>query len=79
MQARAADDLKRLVTEGLTKFGLDFSAAEAYATPRRLTLVVDGKIERQSYLLRVRDLTKGCCESWLGNGGSAPRSVADDA
>ncbi len=27
--------------------------------------------ERQSYLLRVRDLTKGCCESWLGNGGGA--------
>ena len=27
--------------------------------------------ERQSYLLRVRELTKGCCESWLENGGGA--------
>ena len=27
--------------------------------------------ERQSYLLRVRELTKGCCESWLGKGGGA--------
>ncbi|MHA1536948.1 MAG: glycine--tRNA ligase subunit beta, partial [Alphaproteobacteria bacterium] len=42
MQARAADDLKRLVTEGLTKAGLSFENAQAYATPRRLTLVVDG-------------------------------------
>ena len=42
MQARAADDLKRLVTEGLTKAGLSFEHAQAYATPRRLALVVDG-------------------------------------
>ncbi len=42
MQARAADDLKRLVTEGLKKAGLSFERAQAYATPRRLTLVVEG-------------------------------------
>ncbi|MCZ6861068.1 MAG: glycine--tRNA ligase subunit alpha [Alphaproteobacteria bacterium] len=35
--------------------------------------------ERQSYLLRVRDLTKGCCESWLGNGGSTRLTVANNA
>jgi len=40
MQARAADDLKRLVTEGLKAQGLGVGEAEAYATPRRLTLVV---------------------------------------
>jgi len=55
MQPRAADDLKRLVTNGLKDAGLEFSRAEAFATPRRLALVVEGlplkaegkKIERR--------------------------------
>ena len=47
MQARAADDLKRLVTAGLKKAGLEFESAEAYATPRRLTLVVEGLPKKQ--------------------------------
>lgn len=42
MQARAADDLKRLVCDGLKGAGLDFKDARAFATPRRLALVVDG-------------------------------------
>ena len=42
MQARAAEDLKRLVTEKLKEAGLAFTRADAYATPRRLALVVDG-------------------------------------
>ncbi len=47
MQARAADDLKRLVTAALKDAGLEFQSAEAYVTPRRLTLVVDGLPEKQ--------------------------------
>ncbi len=42
MQARAADDLKRLVCDGLKAAGLSFTEARAFATPRRLALVVDG-------------------------------------
>ncbi|MCI0431132.1 MAG: glycine--tRNA ligase subunit beta, partial [Rhodospirillales bacterium] len=42
MQARASDDLKRLVTDRLKEAGLAFSGASAYATPRRLALTVDG-------------------------------------
>jgi glycyl-tRNA synthetase beta chain len=43
MQGRAAEDLKRLVTEGLKAEGLDAAGeARAFATPRRLTLVVEG-------------------------------------
>ncbi|NQV57889.1 MAG: glycine--tRNA ligase subunit beta, partial [Rhodospirillales bacterium] len=42
MQARAADDLKRLVCDGLTAAGLEFTSADGYVTPRRLALVVDG-------------------------------------
>src|SRR5690606_2516136 len=42
MQARAAEDLKRLVTDRLKEAGLAFTRANAYVTPRRLALVVDG-------------------------------------
>jgi glycyl-tRNA synthetase beta chain len=47
MQTRAAEDLKRLVTEKLTAAGLTFTKAESFVTPRRLALVVDGLPDRQ--------------------------------
>jgi len=56
MQARAAEDLKRLVTEGLTGAGLSFDAAESFATPRRLALCVDGIPNRQP---DIREERKG--------------------
>ncbi|NQV82678.1 MAG: glycine--tRNA ligase subunit beta [Rhodospirillales bacterium] len=46
MQARGAEDLKRLVCDGLKKAGLEFGAAQAFVTPRRLVLVVDGLPEK---------------------------------
>ena len=46
MQARAAEDLKRLVCDGLKDAGLDFESARAFVTPRRLALVVDGIPEK---------------------------------
>ena len=42
MQQRAAEDLQRLVCDGLKKAGIAFQSAEAYVTPRRLALVVKG-------------------------------------
>jgi len=42
MQAKAADDLKALVLDGLKAAGLAWDRAEAHSTPRRLALVVDG-------------------------------------
>ncbi|MCC5984915.1 MAG: glycine--tRNA ligase subunit beta [Rhodobacteraceae bacterium] len=42
MQARAAQDLKRLMTDGLVEAGLTYAHAEAFATPRRLALAVEG-------------------------------------
>jgi glycyl-tRNA synthetase beta chain len=42
MQAKAAEDLRRLVTEGLVEAGLTYAAAGAYATPRRLVLALEG-------------------------------------
>ena len=41
LQPRAADDLRRLVADGLNARGLEIGQAEAIATPQRLTLVVD--------------------------------------
>ena len=40
MQARAREDLKRLVTDGLVNAGLTYASAGAFSTPRRLTLTV---------------------------------------
>jgi len=47
MQARAADDLKKLVTDALAKEDVFGEAAKAFATPRRLTLVISGLPVRQ--------------------------------
>jgi len=42
MQARAAEDLKRLVADSLKKDGIKFESLKTFVTPRRLTLVVNG-------------------------------------
>ena len=42
MQVRAADDLRRLVGEGLKARGLETGEAKSYSTPRRLVLVIQG-------------------------------------
>ncbi len=42
MQARARDDLKTLVTNGLVEAGLTYAGAGAHSTPRRLTLAIEG-------------------------------------
>ncbi|MBT6138006.1 MAG: glycine--tRNA ligase subunit beta, partial [Rhodospirillaceae bacterium] len=47
MQKRAADDLKKLITDKLKAAELGFSSADAHVTPRRLALVVDGLPEKQ--------------------------------
>ena len=42
MQARAAEDLRKLVTDRLVNAGLVYEGAKAFVTPRRLTLAVQG-------------------------------------
>ncbi len=41
MQARAADDLRKKVTDGLVEAGLTYGGAKAFSTPRRLTLALE--------------------------------------
>ena len=45
MQTRAAEDLKKLVTDGLVENGLTYSGAAAFSTPRRLTLTLSGLLD----------------------------------
>jgi glycyl-tRNA synthetase beta chain len=47
MQARAAEDLRKMVTDRLVDAGLVYEAATAFATPRRLALAVQGIPARQ--------------------------------
>src|SRR5215813_2629336 len=47
MQARAAEDLKTIVTGRLVAAGLVYEGAKAFATPRRLALAVEGLPARQ--------------------------------
>ncbi|RIK99599.1 MAG: glycine--tRNA ligase subunit beta [Proteobacteria bacterium] len=56
MQARAADDLRRLVADKLVAEGLVYEGIKAFATPRRLALTVHGIPARQPDL---KDERKG--------------------
>jgi len=42
MQRKAAEDLKKLVTDALVEAGLHYEGAKAFSTPRRLALTVNG-------------------------------------
>src|SRR3981189_1720130 len=54
MQAKAADDLRRMVTDRLVAEGLCYEGGRAVATPRRLALTVHGFPARQSDLKEER-------------------------
>ena len=56
MQARAADDLRKLVTDRLAAAGLTYEGAKAFVTPRRLALSVHGLPARQP---DVKEMRKG--------------------
>ncbi|MCX5497500.1 glycine--tRNA ligase subunit beta [Kaistia dalseonensis] len=42
MQRKAAEDLKKLVTDAIVEAGLHYEGAKAFSTPRRLALTVTG-------------------------------------
>jgi glycyl-tRNA synthetase beta chain len=54
MQAKAADDLRRMVTDKLVAEGLVYEGAKAFSTPRRLALTVHGIPSRQPDLKTER-------------------------
>jgi glycyl-tRNA synthetase beta chain len=42
MQARAREDIRKMVTDGLVEAGLTYASAGAFSTPRRLALTIQG-------------------------------------
>ncbi len=54
MQPKAADDLRRLITDGLVERGLTYAQATAHATPRRLALAVSGLADHSPALREER-------------------------
>ena len=56
MQARAAEDLRKAVTDRLVDAGLVYEGAKTFVTPRRLALAVQGVPARQA---DVREEKKG--------------------
>jgi glycyl-tRNA synthetase beta chain len=67
MQARARDDLRKLVTDGLVEAGLTYASAGALSTPRRLVLSVEG-LTSESRPVR---------EERKGPSASAPQQAID--
>ena len=56
MQARAAQDLKQRMTDGMVEAGLTYGGAQAFSTPRRLVLAVEGLLAESP---TVREERKG--------------------
>ncbi len=54
MQARAAEDLKKKMTDGMVEAGLTYAHAKAFATPRRLVLAVEDVLDRSPDLKEER-------------------------
>ncbi|MCU9840009.1 glycine--tRNA ligase subunit beta [Ruegeria sp. WL0004] len=54
MQARAGEDLKKRITDGLVESGLTYAHAAALTTPRRLTLAVEGLLDASPTLREER-------------------------
>jgi glycyl-tRNA synthetase beta chain len=54
MQTRAADDLKKLVTNGLVEAGLTYASAAAFSNPRRLTLTIEDMLDASPALTEER-------------------------
>ncbi|MEC7298175.1 MAG: glycine--tRNA ligase subunit beta [Pseudomonadota bacterium] len=85
MQARAAQDLKARMTDGLVEAGLTYAGAAAFHTPRRLALAVDGLLDASPTLREERkgprvDAPEKAIEGFLRGAGVAREDlkVQDD-
>ena len=54
MQVRAAEDLKKLVTDALVDAGLTYASAAGFSTPRRLCLTIEGLLAESPNLREER-------------------------
>lgn len=54
MQTRAAQDLKKIVTDGLVENGITYTGAAVFATPRRLALTIQGVLDHSPAIQEER-------------------------
>ncbi len=54
MQRRAAEDLQKLVTNGLVEAGLTYASAAGFSTPRRLTLTIEDMLGESPSVVEER-------------------------
>ena len=82
MQARAAEDLKKKVTDGLVEAGLTYADAAAFHTPRRLTLTLEGLLAASPRLSEERkgpkvDAPEKAIEGFLRGAGLTRDQLED--
>jgi glycyl-tRNA synthetase beta chain len=82
MQARAREDLARLLTGKLKAAGLDFAGIKTFATPRRLTAVVAGVPKRSPDVCEERkgpriDAPEAAIKGFLKSAGLASVDQAE--
>lgn len=80
MQKRAAEDLKKLVTNGLVEAGLTYASAGAFATPRRLALSVEDLLAESPTTVEERkgprvDAPEKALEGFLRGAGVAKEDL----
>ncbi|MFY0634450.1 MAG: glycine--tRNA ligase subunit beta [Vannielia sp.] len=82
MQRKAAEDLKKLVTDGLVEAGLTYAGARAFSTPRRLALAVDGLPDKSPAVREERkgprvDAPEKAIEGFLRGAGVAREALEE--
>ena len=80
MQGRAAEDLKKRMTDGLVEAGLTYAGAAAFSTPRRLALTVQGLLAESPTVVEERkgprvDAPEKALEGFLRGAGVAKEDL----
>ncbi|MGR3502806.1 glycine--tRNA ligase subunit beta [Pseudaestuariivita sp.] len=82
MQGKAAEDLKRLITNGLVEAGLTYASAASFSTPRRLCLTVEGLLDASPTVREERrgprvDAPEKAIEGFLRGAGVSRDALAE--
>ncbi len=81
MQARAGEDLKKRMTDGLVEAGLTYAGAHALNTPRRLTLAIEGLLDHSPTVQAERkgpkaDAPLPALKGFIGGCGLPPQALS---
>ncbi len=81
MQARAGEDLRKRMTDGLVEAGLTYAGAHALTTPRRLTLAIEGLLDHSPTVQAERkgpkaDAPLPALKGFIGGCGLPPQALS---